>query len=354
LRPHQQDRRPTRFDAARERDANVTHQQILKLSPSDMDSLITTLDVSFVELSECAIAPGWRVSLAPADAPGLHYNLGGAGRIVAGDQPPIDLPPHALVIVPPGLPVRIETPTDHRAPMREAMLDRRSPMAARGQARRHVVGEGAPQVRLMCGWFRAAYGRSIDLFDALPGAIIERFDADDRLDHKLVSALAELDARQVGMEAMTTALLKQVLITLLRRSLGSADIWAERFAMLSDPQIARVFADMVARPGSPHSVQSLARTAGLSRSAFMARFRERLGRSPMIALRDLRMHQAARLLAASRHSVDQVAYGVGYASRSSFMRAYRKTYGGEPAAVAAPEPREPPFAAEPRSFAPLN
>jgi hypothetical protein len=59
------------------------------------------------------------------------------------------------------------------------------------------------------------------------------------------------------MKAMTAAVLKQVFVTLLRRSLISAETWTERFALLSDPQIARAFADMVEMPGAPHSVQSL-------------------------------------------------------------------------------------------------
>jgi AraC-like DNA-binding protein len=313
-----------------ERDADVTNQP-LRLSSTDLNGLITTLEVSVIDLSECAVAPGWSVVLGPTRAPGLHYNLGGAGKVIVGDQPPIELSPHALIIVPPGLPVRVETPVDQQTPTRLMTLDPRSSDTIDGRPRSYVVGDGEPQIRLISGRFRAAYGSSIDLFDALPGAIVERFDATDQLDQKLKSAFSELIARQVGMEAMTTALLKQVVVALLRRSLSSSGLWAERFPMLRDPQIARVFADMVARPGSPHCVQSLARTAGLSRSAFMARFRERLGRSPMIALRDLRMRQAASLLAASGRSVDQVAYGVGYASRSSFMRAFRKAYGRDPA-----------------------
>jgi transcriptional regulator GlxA family with amidase domain len=137
------------------------------------------------------------------------------------------------------------------------------------------------------------------------------------------------------MEAMTTALLKQVLIAILRRSLSSAGSWLERFPMLSAPRIARAFAEMLARPGAPHSVQSLAQTAGLSRSAFMARFAEALGSSPMAVLRQLRMRQAAARLAANVLSIDQIAHAVGYESRSSFFRAFRQAYGQDPSAYRA-------------------
>ena len=100
--------------------------------------------------------------------------------------------------------------------------------------------------------------------------------------------------------------------------------------MLSDPQVARAFADMVEMPGAPHSVQSLAQAAGLSRSAFMQRFHRAFGRSPMIVLRDLRMRYAARLLETQTLAIDRVARAVGYNSRSSFSRAFRQAHGREP------------------------
>src|SRR5690606_24879621 len=118
--------------------------------------------------------------------------------------------------------------------------------------------------------------------------IVEQFDESDQVDQRLRLALAELVAQEVGSAAMSSALLKQVIVALLRRSLRSMDLWVERFALLGDPQIARAFAGMVANPGAPHSVESLARTAFLSRSAFMARFTKTVGRSPMTVLRDLR------------------------------------------------------------------
>jgi AraC family transcriptional activator of mtrCDE len=129
---------------------------------------------------------------------------------------------------------------------------------------------------------------------------------------------------------MSAALLKQVIVMLMRRSLNAPGAWVERFAMLSDVQIARAFSEMVADPGVEHTVNTLAQVACLSRSAFMARFASVMGRSPMMVLRDLRMRRAALLLEMNSLSVGQVAHEVGYASRSSFVRAFRETYGVDP------------------------
>jgi AraC family transcriptional activator of mtrCDE len=129
---------------------------------------------------------------------------------------------------------------------------------------------------------------------------------------------------------MTASLLRQIVVSLVRRSLKSSRRWTERFSILADRQVTRAFADMVARPGAPHSVQSLAHSAGLSRSAFMARFSDIFGQSPMAVLRQLRMRQAAIDLTTTTMSIDAVALNAGYESRSSFVRAFRKAYNRDP------------------------
>ncbi len=167
-------------------------------------------------------------------------------------------------------------------------------------------------------------------FATLAAPIVEQFDPREQLDTRLKQAMKELISQEIGAGAMSASLLKQILIALLRRSLSSINLWVERFAMLSDPQIARAFAQMAAHPGGPHSVTSLAKVAGLGRSLFMARFAELVGRPPMVVLRDLRMRQAAQQLETTELGVDQIARQAGYASRSSFIRAFHKAYGTYP------------------------
>jgi AraC family transcriptional activator of mtrCDE len=291
---------------------------------------MTALEVDFVKLAECLVSPGWRLILRGSGATGIHYNLGGSGRILIGNHEPIEIRPHTLVIAPRGEQLVIEASPNRAlqgdAPTVQGML----PETAPNSIRRFVAGEGGPQIMLICGYFSALFGSSVDLFAALPSPIVEHFTPDDQVDVRLDAALKELVAQEVGTGAMVAALLKQVLITLLRRSLGDMDLWFERFAILSDSQIARAFADMVARPGAPHSVDSLARKAGLSRSVFMARFTNCFGRSPITILRDLRMRLAGHLLASGDRTIEQIFSEVGYSSRSSFVRAFREAHGQDP------------------------
>ena len=306
---------------------------------------MTTLDVNVVWLTECLVSPGWRLSFPANDLPAIHYNLAGSGEMVVGDAPAIPLDPHTLVITPPRRPFRIDVTIDHGMAALRVMEARWRSANSSEVLHRFVAGDIEPMVMLICGYFRASYGRSIDLFATLPSPIVERFETADDLEHMLRSALAEISARQVGAEAMAMALLKQVLVRLLRRSLSSSDVWLERFSILSDPQIARAFVDMLARPGASHSLLTLSQTAGLSRSAFMARFAAAFGCSPMAVLRQLRMRHAADMLATNVLSIAQIAHAVGYTSRSSFVRAFRQIHGHDPSdhrAAARRSPDEPP------------
>lgn len=306
---------------------------------------MTTLEVHFLRLAECLVSKGWRLDIAGTDAPGLHYNVSGMGVLTVGEHPPILIMPHTLVIVPPGRSFRIEVASECAPDATLARVEAGWGVLAPDSVRRFVAGNGNPHLMMICGYFSAVYGASMDLFGGLQAPIVEQFDESHQLDAKLKAALAELVAQEVGMGAMTTALLKQVLVALLRRSLNSMETWVDRFSMLSDAHVAKAFAEMAAHPGAPHTIQSLSQRAGLSRSAFMAHFTRAVGRAPMVALRELRMRQAAALLRAGGQSIEQIAHAVGYSSRSSFIRAFHQAMGVDPTEYRARGAPSPPEAA---------
>ncbi len=323
-------------------DMDVTDRTLPRISPQDLDGLMGGLEIRCVALTECLVESGYCLTMGGANVPGIHYNLAGHGRLTVRDGAPIELRPHTLVIVPPNAPFRIDaaaigTPSGSL----KAIDGRKQYMAGAGEVRRVVAGQ-QPDIILICGFFDAQYGCAVQLFGTLAKPIVEQFDGRDGLDHTLKAALSELVAQEVGAGAMSAALMKQVIVALLRRSLHSASTWVERFAMLSDPKIARALAEMVAHPGGPHSVSSLAESACLSRSAFMARFTELVGESPMSVLRGLRMRQAAQQLLGTQLTVDKIAYNAGYESRSSFVRAFRKAYETDPSDYRASPTRDAP------------
>ena len=298
----------------------------VKLSTTDLNNLMQALDIDVVALTEILVPHGHRVEFGTIDVPGIHYNLGGVGRISIDGGPMIPLSPHLLIIVPPNTPFMIEVDGGSSPPK----LISRDCWTRQDGILRVAVPNEQPEIVQICGFFNASFGQSVRLFGELREPVIEQFEPADRIDLKLREAMDELLQQEVGVGAMTASLLKQIIVSLVRRSLKSSQRWTERFSILADRQVTRAFADMMARPGAAHSIQSLAHSAGLSRSAFMARFSEIFGQSPMAILRDLRMRQAAIDLTTTTMSIDVVALNAGYESRSSFVRAFRKAYNRDP------------------------
>jgi AraC family transcriptional regulator, activator of mtrCDE len=308
----------------------VTTNPPARLSSVDLTNLMNALVVEVVALTEIRVGRGFRAEMGKHDAPGIHYNLKGFGRITVGSGHPQPLAPHMLIIVPPNTPFSIDVFEDAAASVPPRLVSAECHRLRPDGVMRIAVDHVPPEVIQICGFFDASYGASAGLFRDLPEPLFQQFDASDGIDVKLRDALLELVAQEIGAGAMTASLLKQVIVSLIRKSIAASDVWGERFLVFSDRQIARAFSDMAARPGAAHTVASLAGTAGLSRSAFMARFTQRVGKSPMVALRDLRMRQASRELALTSATVDRISQNAGYESRSSFVRAFQKLFDRDP------------------------
>jgi len=297
-----------------------------KLPTTDLNNLMHALDIDVIAMTEILVPHGHRVEFGTIDAPAIHYNLSGRGYISISGGPAMPLTPHLLIIVPPNTPFSIEV--DGGIGPRK--LISRDCWTREDGILRVAVANEQPEIVVICGFFNAFFGQSVRLFGELREPVIEQFEPADKIDLKLREAMDELLQQEVGVGAMTSSLLKQIIVSLVRRSLKSSRQWTERFSVLADRQISRAFADMVARPGATHSVQSLADSAGLSRSGFMARFSDIFGQSPMAILRDLRMRQAAIDLTSTTLPIEVVASNVGYKSRSSFVRAFQQAYGRDP------------------------
>ncbi|CAB3707345.1 AraC family transcriptional regulator [Achromobacter denitrificans] len=81
----------------------------------------------------------------------------------------------------------------------------------------------------------------------------------------------------------------------------------------------------------PLSAEQLARIAGVSVRSLYAGFKEFLGISPMLYLRDLRMERArAELLSGETHNIASVALRWGFAHMGRFSAGYKARYGESP------------------------
>lgn len=302
-----------------------------KVSTVDLDILISELEVRFVWLSHCLVSPGFRLEIGGSDFPGIHYNLSGRGRMLIAGMEPIELIPHTLIVVPHNSPFKIEVFSESMHFEELKTVNGRSVMQKKDEIHQFVAGDPEKaEINLICGFFKASYGQTMDLFAGLQSPIVEAFHTNEQLGERLRIAVAEFLSHEIGSSEMSSLLLKQVIILLLRRSLASIDLWCERFSMLRDARIAKVIAAMTADPGDGHTVKSLADIACMSRSNFMNTFTGIIGKSPMATLREIRMRHAARLLKNSNLSVEQVSKESGYKSKTSFARTFHQTFGKYP------------------------
>jgi AraC family transcriptional activator of mtrCDE len=262
----------------------------------------------------------------------LCFGVCGIGRVLVGGAVPRTLSPNLVLVVPRGQSLAISKQSlatryggASGAISASAVIAEPSSSISQGQS----IG-GEEELGFIYLPFRAFWGQRLDLFATLRTVITEDFTANCQVRQCLKAIVEEQGRRRIGAEAMAAALVKQILIIVLRRSLTPGCVWARHMALLSDELVARAFSEMVALPGAPHSIASLSRTAGLSRSAFIARFIAALGDPPVSILRQLRMQHAADLFKASNLTIDQIALTVGYSSRASFIRAYRHAQSNGP------------------------
>jgi transcriptional regulator GlxA family with amidase domain len=168
------------------------------------------------------------------------------------------------------------------------------------------------------------------LFDSLTEPLVVDFADAPRMKEVFAALLAEQATDAPGRTQMMAALMQQCLVELFRRLCGRDDCQLPWLNALEDPRLARALQAIHAAPEQPHSLESLAAAAAMSRSAFATRFRVFFGQTAMDYLRDVRLREAARLLRQPDISVEGAATRAGFVSRSHFTRAFRTMFGKAP------------------------
>ena len=170
------------------------------------------------------------------------------------------------------------------------------------------------------------------LLDALP-PVLHISDGKDRaaLRSYLDRMMTLLRAPQPGSLLVSEHLAETMLIEILRLHItaDTANGVGWLFA-LSDPRLNRAITAMHEQPWHRWTVQQLAERAGMSRSSFALRFKEKVGASVIEYLTRWRMLLAADRLVASSDPIGAMADRIGYESESAFVFAFRREMGCTP------------------------
>lgn len=177
-------------------------------------------------------------------------------------------------------------------------------------------------------------GATHPLVRTLPSTIVLPLDEVAALAPALDLLFSEVDNVRCGRPLVADRMFEVVLIQLLRWMLdnsGRLDLPPGLLPGLADERLAPALVAMHETPGDPWNLESLARRSNMSRSAFAARFKDVLGRSPGDHLTEWRLTVAQEQLRAGM-SVSTVAAELGYASASAFSRVFAQRIGHSPRA----------------------
>jgi AraC-like DNA-binding protein len=198
-------------------------------------------------------------------------------------------------------------------------------------------GGGGTPTTVICGVVAFDHPAARQLIDILPPVIhidAASLAAGDWLEGLLRFMAAEARSMRPGGETVITRLADILVIQAIRawidRDPSAQHGW---LGALQDPQLGRAVARVHRDPAHPWTLASLAAEAGMSRSAFAARFTASIGEPPMHYVARWRMNLALTLLREQDVGIAETASKLGYQSEAAFSRAFKRYIGIAPGSV---------------------
>lgn len=135
---------------------------------------------------------------------------------------------------------------------------------------------------------------------------------------------------RLGSAGVIEQLIKTLFILSLRQHLEQKDEHSGALLALMTPRLDKAMRAMFANPQHNFSVEELAALANMSRASFARHFKETTGSSPLQMLLNIRMSIAANKLSQPKCHIGSLCFDLGYASQSSFHKAFCRYFGQTP------------------------
>lgn len=289
-----------------------------------LERMLENLAVEVEPFAVCEISTGWSLRLDGCPWITFHYVVHGDGVLRTPDGEH-RLGQYSLALVPPKVPHSID---GAEKPSHEQYGE--TGVRADDQIEFVAGPDGDRELYIMCGRLQASYGGGVGLFDLLHHPLLADFSRTPAMTAVFDQLLAEQRDPSVGSKAMCEALMSQCLVIVFRHLQEDPTTDLAWLHALDDERMMEVVDHVLSHPEAPHTVESLADLANMSRSSFHPAFTTTFGRPPAEFVREVRLREAARLLGATDVSIDEVGRRVGFASRSQFSKAFRDLYGRPP------------------------
>ncbi len=287
--------------------------------PTEIDRFLEAVEIRVEAFGVCEIGRQFSLRCEPFKSVIVHFVLSGEGFMECrhGRLP---LKPGTAVVVPKMLAKNLSGagPVEH---VKHAEAD----CTLQDELVKFGACNGKADLILGCAELSSSVGGELPLFDQAKRPIIEHSD-DPLLRALFTTMFEELRNPRLGTRAFVSALMKQVLIVLLRSQPDNDS----SILLMTGARLAGVVAEILDRPEENHTLESLAAIAGMSRSRFSHHFTLAYDCSPKAFVQTARLASAARMLKGSDLPVKSIAASVGYASRSHFSRAFQAKFGVDP------------------------
>ena len=306
-------------------------ERVGAVADDGLSSLLRNIRVRSVVYCLSDFTAPWGFSVEHSPVAKFHVVMSGVGMLTVGDATPIPLMRGDLVLLPHGDGHTISDQPDSPVRRLDAILADH-PV---DEAGRLGYGGDGSHTELLCGAFELDPTLPDELGQFLPPVMT--LDSSTGLSRWLAPLFAllseETHAKAPGAAA-TYAKLADVFVTEALRTYLAAANGMMRLARpaVPDPGIARVIKMLGRCPEGRWNVDVMARSAGMSRTAFNIRFRAVLGQPPMAYLTELRLRRSAGYLATTTKSVREIAHLVGYDNEASFSKAFSRLFGRPPGA----------------------
>lgn len=304
-----------------------------------MDVLSDVLDTVRVErgmLFQTELCAPWGIRAASRENLAFHViTRGHCWLTVDGLDEPLAVESGDVVVLGPGRAHTLRDAPDTPARDIEDLLADGA-FCRIGEVPAEPEPAGTSRTQVVCGWFTFADPRSDLLLAELPPVLHAKQQATDAgswLFQTVKMLSYESLNHQPGMSTVINRLCDALFVYVLRVHLAELPPGRPSWLRaLVDPQVGSALALVHTSPAAPWTVDKLASDAGMSRSAFSARFTKIVGESPMQYLAQWRLRKAAAILRDSDLDLTAVATRTGYASAAAFSKAFAREYGIAPGA----------------------